>query len=259
MIPPASERAALVIGHPGHELRILGWLRARKPLVLILTDGAGHGEEARTDLSQAIIANAGARCGDIFGQVPDQQVYSAILKQDAALFLALSESIADSLIEAEIDWVAGDAIEGYNPTHDLCRWVIDRALRRVKDRTGRAIANFQFPLVAHPAVWASRSGAVCHALTEAELREKVAIVRGYAQTVGGILVAEVESAIAAFGEPVFAKEWFSPAAASTDSVLFETEPPFYEKHGEERVATGHYHQVIRYKEHIATIVRALQS
>jgi hypothetical protein len=34
-------RAALVIAHPGHELRALHWLRLSRPCVFVLTDGSG--------------------------------------------------------------------------------------------------------------------------------------------------------------------------------------------------------------------------
>ena len=254
-----SHKAALVIGHPGHELRVLGWLKDRKPLVLILTDGAGHGEEPRTDLSRSLVAEAGAKCGDIFGQVPDQRLYRAILELDFDFFLNLSNTLATSLELAETDWVPGDSVEGYNPAHDLCRSMIDRAVRTIRDRTGRDIDNFQFPLVGHPAAWSAHTGAFCHRLGEAELKDKIAMVRRYADSAGGILVAEVEEAMATFGERIFADEWFSPASATANSLPFESEPPFYEKHGEARVAAGHYKYVIRYKDHIAKIALALQA
>jgi hypothetical protein len=259
MSTSSSQRAALVIGHPGHELRVLGWVHSRQPVVLVLTDGAGHGEESRTDLSRSLAVEAGAICGDMFGQVPDQRLYRAILEQNFDFFLDLSDRLAESLEHSGADWIAGDSIEGYNPTHDLCRWVIDRAVRMVKDRTGRDLANFQFPLVGHPAAWASRPGAFCHRLEDDALKRKVAIVRRYAKAAGGVLVAEVEDAIATFGEQIFAQEWFSPASAVADSAQFETNLPAYERHGEERVAAGHYQHVIRYKEHIANIAHALQA
>ena len=163
---PTPHKAALVIGHPGHELRVLGWLKDRKPLVLILTDDAGHGEEPRTDLSRSLVAEAGAKCGDIFGQVPDQRLYRAILELDFDFFLNLSNRLAASLELAEIDWVAGDSVEGYNPAHDLCRSMIDRAVRTIRDRTGRNIDNFQFPLVGHPAAWSAHAHAGPHRVVQ---------------------------------------------------------------------------------------------
>ena len=37
----------LVIAHPGHELRLYGWIAQTKPLVCILTDGSGSDDQPR--------------------------------------------------------------------------------------------------------------------------------------------------------------------------------------------------------------------
>ena len=39
----ADHRAALVVAHPGHELRVHGWLEVARPVVCVSTDGSGHG------------------------------------------------------------------------------------------------------------------------------------------------------------------------------------------------------------------------
>lgn len=36
--PMSGNRLLLVIAHPGHELRLLGWMHKTHPLVAILTD-----------------------------------------------------------------------------------------------------------------------------------------------------------------------------------------------------------------------------
>ena len=33
---------ALVIGHPGHELLVHGWLEVARPIVFVFTDGSGR-------------------------------------------------------------------------------------------------------------------------------------------------------------------------------------------------------------------------
>ena len=38
----SEQRAVLVVAHPGHELRVHGWLELARPTVCILTDGSGH-------------------------------------------------------------------------------------------------------------------------------------------------------------------------------------------------------------------------
>src|SRR5215470_17021527 len=60
--------AALVISHPGHELRLFGWLRLAKPSVFILTDGSGRSDASRIASTSRILASAGANPGGIFGR-----------------------------------------------------------------------------------------------------------------------------------------------------------------------------------------------
>jgi hypothetical protein len=41
------ERALLVVAHPGHELRLFGWLSYARADVLVLTDGSGRSARPR--------------------------------------------------------------------------------------------------------------------------------------------------------------------------------------------------------------------
>jgi len=50
----------LVVAHPGHELRVWGWLCAVKPTVCVLTDGAGSGGEPRIAMTTTLLREAGA-------------------------------------------------------------------------------------------------------------------------------------------------------------------------------------------------------
>ena len=103
---------ALILSHPGHELRVLGWLKTARPLVLILTDGSGHTTQPRIELSCELIEGAGGRLGSLCGNFTDQQFYQAILNQDLDFFTQLRTRICDILAEQQIDLVVGDSIEG---------------------------------------------------------------------------------------------------------------------------------------------------
>jgi hypothetical protein len=39
--------SALIIAHPGHEIRVHGWLERAKPVVYVLTDGSGRSGQSR--------------------------------------------------------------------------------------------------------------------------------------------------------------------------------------------------------------------
>jgi hypothetical protein len=183
-------KAALIIGHPGHELRVLGWVRAAKPLVAILTDGSGAGGAARIDQTTQLLNDVMHRSAS-YGVASDREVYRAILEQDLDYFLALSSRLADELCEHRIECVAGDSIEGYNPTHDLCSLLIDRAVRLASDRMDVAVRHYAFPLLGSPRPDGLSADYQCLRLTPDELVLKLASIRQYAQSAGGVLVPEI--------------------------------------------------------------------
>jgi hypothetical protein len=249
-------KAALIIGHPGHELRVLGWVRAAKPLVAILTDGSGAGGAARIDQTTQLLNDVMHRSAS-YGVASDREVYRAILEQDLDYFLALSSRLADELCEHRIECVAGDSIEGYNPTHDLCSLLIDRAVRLASDRMDVAVRHYAFPLLGSPRPDGLSADYQCLRLTPDELVLKLASIRQYAQSAGGVLVTEIDDLLDRFGEQAFAEEVFDRVDIAAALSAFDDAKPFYETYGEQQVTAGKYRFVIRYREHIAPIARAL--
>jgi hypothetical protein len=62
------------------------------------------------------------------------------------------------------------------------------------------------------------------------------------------------------GAPDFRVEWLRPVVARGESARpFTGERPFYEEYGERQVAAGHYTRVLRYREHVLPLTRALNS
>ena len=55
-----STRPALIIAHPGHELRVHHWLEKTRPLMLVLTDGSGRTAQSRLASTTRILEQAGA-------------------------------------------------------------------------------------------------------------------------------------------------------------------------------------------------------
>ena len=249
--------SALIIGHPGHELRVLGWVRAAKPLIAILTDGSGADGRPRIDQTTQLLDGALDRRSAIYGTASDRELYRAILEQDLDYFLALSNRLADELCAHRIECVAGDSIEGYNPTHDLCSLLIDRAVRLASGRMGVAIRHYTFPLVGAPRPDLRSADSQCLRLTPDELVRKLANIRQYAQSAGGALLAEIDDMLQRFGEQALAEEVFDRVDIAAALSAFDAEKPFYETYGEQQVTAGKYSFVIRYREHIAPIVRAL--
>lgn len=251
-----TRRAALVIAHPGHELRVYGWLEAARPLVFVLTDGSGRTGHSRLQSTVNILEGVGARPGSIFGRFTDQAVYQATLGHDHALFKALARELADELVRERVDYVAGDAEEGYNTAHDICRLVLNAAVELASRERGVPVVNYDFLLTGRPAECPShlRESAVWLRLDDATFGRKLTAAGNYSE-----LAAEVATAIDENGESAFRVECLRPVVdVDCRAGRFNTEKPYYERYGEQQVAAGHYEKVISYREHILPIAEALR-
>lgn len=244
----SQRRPVLMIAHPGHELRVHGWIEKERPLVLVLTDGSGPQGRSRLASTTRLLIQLGAEPGPVFGRLPDCALYEALLAGDHALFSGLADEIADTLIRTGTTLVAGDALEGYNPSHDVCRMLLDTAVSHVEARTGRAIANHAILLAGAPG--SESAGSVVLVLDDAALERKRAAALAYEE-----MRSEVEPALARHGLEAYRREVLVPIRRF-DWTPAE-QPPFYERHGEVRVAAGLYRRVIRFSEHLAPLGAAL--
>src|SRR5215213_3324565 len=128
--------AALVVAHPGHELRIHHWLESARPRVFVLTDGSGARNEGRIASTTTILRRVGSRMGSIYGAFTDRRIYQLVLDGRHNEIVRLTEELAIQLETHQIDYVVGDACEGYNPTHDICRLMIGAAVVLAGRRRG---------------------------------------------------------------------------------------------------------------------------
>jgi hypothetical protein len=243
-----------VVAHPGHELRVHGWLELARPEVWVLTDGAGRTGTGRVGSSRAVVERAGARVGPVFGAFSDQEAYRLLLSRDVPPVARLTESLADRLAREaeEATYVVGDALEGFNPVHDLCRVVIDAATVLAERRTGRRIESFDFPLEATPDTPGGGEADLRLLLDEPAVARKLAAARAYPE-----MAAEVARALTHHGPAAFAVERLRPVAALRPLAAQVPDPPLYESYGEARVAAGEYRQVLRFAEHFAPFAAAL--
>ncbi len=248
----ADTRAALVIGHPGHELLVHGWLEVVHPIVFVFTDGSGRSNQSRLASTTKVLNQTGAKCGSIYGRLTDAAGYAAILNHEFDLFVRLAEELCGALMAERIDYVAGDAFEGYNPMHDACRLVINAAVTIARAR-GHRVANFEFSLVDRPGTCHEprHANGGCCLLDEAALERKMAAAKGYTQLGGEVLAALERTSTEAFRV-----ECLRPVDSGRD--YRRDDSPFYEQYGEKQVAAGYYHRVLRYDEHIAPLAEALR-
>jgi hypothetical protein len=247
------KKPALIVAHPGHDVSVFGWLSLARPQVCIFTDGSGMSSASRLPSSRALLGGVGASPGDVFGVGPDTTFYQAILNGDAAFFLELVDRLARALVRHEADLVVGDASEGYDPNHDVCRVAIDAAVTIAARRLRRPIANYELAFGDWLLPGSRRHDAACQhvELGDALLHRKLKAARRYTG-----LDAEVERALAAVGEDFFRVECFRPASASTSQM--PSDKPYYETVGEQRLAGGSVASVIRYIEHVAPLATAIR-
>lgn len=245
-------RTLLVLGHPGHELRVWQWLCREKPTVCILTDGSGATGQSRLAVTDRTFERAGARLSTHFTGVSDAQIYKAVLEQDLDFFVGVAAQIRDLLVAESFDAVVGDGSEGYNPTHDICRLLINAAVVSAAHQ-GRHVLNYSFPLMGHPNSGEPTADDILVELTDEQLQQKIELIMAYGAEAGGMLTAEIADTFDKFGQQAFKQErLFSTRPVQADPPP-ATDKPFYERHGEQRVAEGVYRYVIRYNAHIRPI------
>ncbi|SCX63027.1 hypothetical protein [Nitrosospira sp. Nsp1] len=268
----ASEgRSLLVIGHPGHELRVYGWVGQVRPIVCILTDGSGSDGTPRLDKTLEILHELGAEIGPLCGELSDRRIYEKILRHEYDLFDILCERLARLIIAQDIDLVVSDAIEGYNPVHDLCEALVRTAIDiarnandadKTRTRKPCTVRHYTIPLMNDPRPATGSMEAAHHTveLTPLRFKQKLEAMRSYAISARGILQEEVADAFHNFGEQAFAREYLFAAAAPGQEPerRFSQQKPFYETYGEQKVAAGRYQSVIRFGEHVLPIVKHLR-
>lgn len=249
-----TQRSLLVIAHPGHELRIHHWLERARPLVLVLTDGSGHTDHSRLASTTTVLRNTGASPGAVYGPMSDKELYRAILAQDADIFLSLTEKIAGILRHEAIDYVVGDAAEGANPGHDICRLLLNAALSRFEQDTDRRIRNFEFPLEGPPDGSLSRpeTGGIRLDLDDDAYGRKFVAAEAYSE-----LAADMARTLSIHDQQMFRIEFLRPVHYGLEIAHLFEHPPLYERYGAQQVAAGFYDDVIRFREHLAPLAKRL--
>lgn len=251
-LPDAApdKRTVLVIGHPGHELRVFHWLELTRPTVFVLTDGSGRSGQSRLQSTTRILERAGASKGLFYGRVTDCEAYNAILNHDFDLFVGLARELARFLIDEGVDMVAGDALEGYNPTHDVCRLVIGAAVEMANRSGHHEVASFDFLLTSVPEEDVGRQG-IRIELDDDAFARKLAAARSYAE-----LESEVNDALSVDSGRAFRVECLR--SVKNEIGFAQNGKPYYEEYGEKQVAAGHYRDIIRYREHVKPLAEALR-
>lgn len=139
MFAPQKDMLA-VFSHPNHEVAVYGILRQSKPQVAFLTDGGG-GErlsESGTGLSAAGVYRVSCL------NHSENSFYQAVLDKDVAFFRSVARQVADIIVSSSPSRILCDAVEYYNPIHDMALPIVLLATK---------LAKFEAPITAIPLVY----------------------------------------------------------------------------------------------------------
>ncbi len=127
-----------VFSHPNHELAVFGMLQKFRPRILYLTDG---GAEERVEQTKQGLSSIGLLDQATFLNHSEQQFYDALVERDADFYRTVSVQIATWITKHNPSEVFCDAVEFYNPVHDIALPLVMSAVKR------QDVEIFEIPLI----------------------------------------------------------------------------------------------------------------
>jgi hypothetical protein len=233
---------------------VFHWLERARPSVAVITDGSGSGTVGRLGPTTEVLDVAGAtRLGGCLGFCSDRRAYEAILAADIAFFWQMLDRILDALGGARVGLVVSDALEHFNPSHDVCCLLASVLATRLARAQRDMVRHACFPLDGHPSA-AVVPPYIEVALDEEALERKIRVATGYAE-----LRYEVEAALRTYGRATFARECLWEAGDPFAALERFAGVPYYERVGRDRQSAGTYQDVITLDGHVRPLARALRA
>jgi hypothetical protein len=189
----------------------------------------------------------GVQAGSVFGRLFDREAYVAILEGNSELFLALSNELAADIADKKPAMIVCDAVEGYNPVHDLCRLMVGAAI----ELSERDVVQFEYAVVDDPQSFAADGDAIVVDLDDSMHAAKLERARQMAD-----IVPDVDDLILRHGPGSYRRETLRRVIDWTD---VGAGTPLYERLGEERVENHRYDRVIRRAEHMVPLRDAIRN
>ncbi len=244
----------MVFSHPNHELAVLGTILRLRPHIVYLTDGGG---EARVNQTKQAL-EAYEPTSTHFLNHSEQSLYDALLRRDSDFYNALAEQVGMILASVNTEAVYCDAVEFYNPVHDIALPVVRAAL------AGNKIPVLEVPLIYQKAgsleafelqrVPESLSTqSVWMELSQEELDRKLATVQS---GVYQMLFAQLGTAILEAFPSRAAREQFLKGRSNLPAPAPE-QVLRYEVRGKALMSLGTVKEVITFNAHYAPVFEAL--
>jgi hypothetical protein len=246
-------RSALIIAHPGHELRVFGWYEQARPTTFVLTSGSRNGDNGRTSLSRDLAYRTRSSIGSLFGRYLDRQIYAAILEREVSLFAAWASELTDASVDLG-PVVVADGWQFYNVAHDLAHLMARLAVERAGRQLGRNIELVEFDVAPRSLGEMPPEGLE---VFRVELGDG-AFLRKQTEGNRPEIRGEFMDVVALEGLPAQRTEVFRKPLQLDTIMSSAPAVPLYERFGEERVAAGIYRECIRWRSHVRPLVDAIR-
>jgi hypothetical protein len=247
-------RSALIIAHPGHELRVFGWYEQARPTTFVLTSGSRNGDNGRTSLSRDLACQTRSSIGSLFGRYLDRQIYEAILEREVSLFADWASELTDALVDLGPELVVVDGWQFYNVAHDLAHLMARLAVEHAGRQLGRNIELVEFDVAPRSLGEMPPEGPEAFRV---EL-DDVAFSRKQTHANRPEIREEFMNVVALEGLPAQQTEVFRKPLELDTIMSSAPTVPLYERFGEERVAAGIYRECIRWHDHVRPVVDAIR-
>ena len=246
-------RSALVIAHPGHELRVFGWYEQARPRLFVLTCGSRSGTHGRLSFSQSLAEHIGATPGSPFGRYLDRQIYQSLLAGEYALFVDWTVELSNALVTLDAALVVTDSWQMYNVAHDLVHVMARVASERAAERLGHPIEIVEYMTAPAMHSIALPEG---HEAFRVELDEATLTRKKTAAYAWPDLQQELNDIVATEGLDALRTEIFRKPIEIALLVRRSDLLPPYDRFGAERVAAGIYRECIRWR-HVQPVVEEI--
>lgn len=245
-------KTLLFVGHPGHELLAYNFMSVYKPDIIFLTNGSGRNNQPRITQSINLIKSLGLKAYFPFESYSDRQIYDLILSNSIDSFLSTKLALKEFILEQKYQVILGDALEGFNPSHDLCRYLINSIVIDLENKI--EIKNYEFfqDDVRKNQTSVKKPEDIILELNEDELQKKMDACINYPE-----IKSEVDKFVAQYGKSFFTLEFFRKVEEPKKIIGWDTEFPYYEEFGRKRIVEGTYKQLISFENHMKKLAHSL--
>lgn len=257
MFNDQSASTLAVFSHPNHELAILGLLQRLRPNIIVLTDGGGG---TRLTESQKGLESIDLLDQATFLNFPEASFYDSLCARDHSFFKEVAERVFNLMDYCRPTQILCDAVEFYNPVHDLSLPIVRSAVRK-----SRNVAVFEVPLIYQKSKvtedyevqrfpTSRREEQIEIKLTDVELKKKL----GARDRVYVTLMDELGPVLSHLPPDHVALEVVAPACSAIPTPCID-QTLRYEWRGEVLLKKGMIHEVITYQGHYLPIASTLLS